>query len=116
MGIKAHKLRSPVQIISKKHKRYLSTMNYKYFIVLFGFLSTFTVHGQDQQAIDSLTRLISEAKHDTTLAAAFIELSNMLYVSNLDTVIPLCIKAKEIAERNLVSNPPPLLKKSISFS
>ncbi len=82
-----------------------------YFIALFIFLLTFTVHAQDQRAIDSLTTIIREAKHDTSLAAAYVELSNILYISNLDTVIPLCTKAIEIAERNLASGPPPSLEK-----
>lgn len=77
------------------------------------FLLTVADHAQDQRAIDSLTSLIREAKHDTSLAAAYVELSNILYVSNLDTVIPLCTKAKEIAERNLASGLPPALEKKV---
>ncbi|MBL4658049.1 MAG: tetratricopeptide repeat protein [Flavobacteriales bacterium] len=37
-------------------------------------------------------------------------MSTALYLSNRDTIIPLCIKAKEIAERNLATNPTGILK------
>ena len=88
----------------------------RYFIALLIFLSTFAVHAQfspeEQSQIDSLNRIVnSKASHDTSLAAAYIALSDILYVSNLDTMIPLCTKAKEIAERNLAQGPPPALEK-----
>ena len=106
-------------------------MKKRIFIALLMFLLTFAIHApacadvsaeatakeeasadrQDQRAIDSLTTVIREAKHDTSTAAAYVELSDILYISYLDTVIPLCIKAKEISERNLAQGPPPTLKK-----
>lgn len=47
------------------------------------------------------TDLANKKKHDTILAKAYLGLSEILYVANLDTLAPLCFKAKEIAERNL---------------
>jgi serine phosphatase RsbU (regulator of sigma subunit)/tetratricopeptide (TPR) repeat protein len=47
------------------------------------------------------TDLANKKNHDTTLAKAYLGLSEILYVANLDTLAPLCFKAKEIAERNL---------------
>lgn len=45
--------------------------------------------------------LANKKTHDTILAKAYLGLSEILYVANLDTLAPLCFKAKEIAERNL---------------
>lgn len=58
---------------------------------------------KEQKQLDSLNAIINnKTSHDTSLASAYIALSDLLYVSNIDTVIPLCIKAKEIAEKALV--------------
>lgn len=45
--------------------------------------------------------LANPKSHDTTLAKAYLGLSEILYVANLDTLAPLCIKAKEIAEKHI---------------
>ena len=56
----------------------------------------------EQRQLDSLNAIINNPQsHDTSLAGAYVELSNILYVSNLDTMIPLCTKAKDIAEKAL---------------
>ena len=66
-----------------------------------GFSQKFTT--EEQHYIDSLNAIIkNKHSHDTSLAAAYVGLSEMLAISNYDTVIPLCIKAKNIAEKNLV--------------
>lgn len=53
--------------------------------------------------LDSLNQVIKEAKHDTSVAHAYVGLSEILAISNLDTVIFLCEKAKSIADRNLTN-------------
>jgi serine phosphatase RsbU (regulator of sigma subunit)/Tfp pilus assembly protein PilF len=61
---------------------------------------------KEQKQLDSLNAIINnKTSHDTSLASAYIALSELLYISNLDTVIPLCTKAKEIAEKALSSRP-----------
>lgn len=55
---------------------------------------------------DSLTSILEDVNaHDTSRASAYLELSEILFVSNFDTLIPLCEKSKAICERGLkVSN------------
>lgn len=53
--------------------------------------------------LDSLNQIIKEARHDTSVAHAYVGLSEILAVSNLDTVIYLCEKAKAIADKNLTN-------------
>lgn len=66
-----------------------------------GFSQKFTT--EEQAYVDSLNAIIGNRySHDTSLAAAYVSLSEMLAISNYDTVIPLCIKAKNIAEKNLI--------------
>ena len=66
--------------------------------------------GQDfseniQRKIDSMNLIIvDESTSDTTLAESYLGLSGLLYVQNIDTMIPLCNKVIEIAESNLASN------------
>jgi serine phosphatase RsbU (regulator of sigma subunit) len=63
---------------------------------------------EEQKQLDSLNAIINnKASHDTSLASAYVELSNILYVSNLDTMIPLCTQAKEIAEKALAKHANP---------
>ena len=38
---------------------------------------------------------------DTTLAKAYLGLSEILYVANLDTIIPLCTQTMDLAKKNL---------------
>jgi serine phosphatase RsbU (regulator of sigma subunit) len=57
---------------------------------------------EEQKQIDSLNAIIvNSASHDTSLASAYVALSNIVYVSNLDTIIPLCERAISIARRSL---------------
>lgn len=59
---------------------------------------------EEQTQIDSLNAVINNTNNpDSAIANAYIYLSDVLYVSNIDTLIPLCKKAKEIAEVNLLS-------------
>ncbi len=57
---------------------------------------------QDMQyRIDSLNDVIKSSKHDTCIAMSYIALAEILYISNFDTILPLCKQAKEISEQNL---------------
>ncbi|HEY1038236.1 MAG TPA: tetratricopeptide repeat protein [Bacteroidia bacterium] len=59
------------------------------------------IFGQNPET-DSVTRLLNQPNiHDTTRAQAYIVLSELLYPYNLDTVEPLCLKARSIAESTL---------------
>ncbi|PCI98810.1 MAG: hypothetical protein COB15_05085 [Flavobacteriales bacterium] len=51
--------------------------------------------------LDSLNTIITENKNDTSVARAYLELTEILYLTNFDTVIVLCQKAVDIAKRNL---------------
>jgi len=60
----------------------------------------------EQQQLDGLNTILSNpASHDTSVAAAYVGLSDILYVSNPDTLIPLCIKSIEIAKHALIASP-----------
>ncbi|MCG8577934.1 MAG: tetratricopeptide repeat protein [Flavobacteriales bacterium] len=56
---------------------------------------------RDKEKVDSLNNNIQLAKHDTLVAQSYIDLCEILYVSNLDTVTYLSNKAIEVATENL---------------
>ncbi len=59
---------------------------------------------EQQKAIDSLNAVINNAKSTSVnLTSAYVELSEILYLSNPDTLIPLSLKAKEVAEKAISS-------------
>jgi serine phosphatase RsbU (regulator of sigma subunit)/Tfp pilus assembly protein PilF len=61
---------------------------------------------EEQHQIDSLNQVIANPNSpDTSLAGAYVALSEMLYVSNIDTLKYLCEKAKIITENALKANP-----------
>jgi two-component sensor histidine kinase len=71
----------------------------------------------EQYQIDSFNVIITTStSHDTSLAKAYLGLSEILYTSNLDTVIPLCEKTIDIAERVLLENPSTSIKKNLLTS
>ena len=71
-------------------------------------------NAEEQHIIDSLNAIIiNPNSHDTSLAGAYIDLSGALYVSNLDTMIPLCNKAEAIALKALKNNPTIAIKNSL---
>ena len=90
----------------------------KVFIVLI-FAFPIVLFGQDfskqvQGEIDSLNEIISKNNvADTALANIYLGLSGLLYVQNIDTMIPLCNKVIEIAENSLAKNPDSLEKKAM---
>ncbi|OFY94449.1 MAG: hypothetical protein A3K10_16895 [Bacteroidetes bacterium RIFCSPLOWO2_12_FULL_31_6] len=82
----------------------------KYLIIILSLLSfstntkcfaqNFSV--EEQLQIDTLNRIIYDiTSYDTSKANAYLALAEILYVSNPDTIIPLCEKAKNIAEKAL---------------
>jgi tetratricopeptide (TPR) repeat protein len=69
---------------------------------------------EEKRQIDSLTAVINnKASHDTSQAGAYVDLSDIFYVTNLDTTIYLCSKAQEIAEKALSKNPTVLVTQSL---
>ena len=57
-----------------------------------------------QKQIDSLNRIISQGSADTAIASAYVGLAEILYVSDIDKLENLSIKAMEIADRNLAKS------------
>ncbi|MCB0408777.1 MAG: tetratricopeptide repeat protein, partial [Flavobacteriales bacterium] len=48
--------------------------------------------------------IINNNSNDTSLAGAFVGLSEILYVSNQDTMLPLCNKSLSIIKKALKNN------------
>jgi serine phosphatase RsbU (regulator of sigma subunit) len=76
---------------------------------------------EEQHHIDSLNAIIiNPNSHDTSMVEAYVRLSEVLAYSNFDTIIPLCKKAKLIAENALSTHlPNPIaisLKNSLAYS
>jgi len=74
---------------------------------------------QQQRDLDSLNEIIKDPNaHDTLVAYTYMSLANILYLSNLDTVIPLCQKTIDLANHTIASNNNPAvilsLKKSLA--
>ena len=73
------------------------------FLSLTGMAQQFTPIQQHQ--LDSLFETIqNDNSHDTAISASYVALSEILYISNFDTIQPLCSEAKKIAEKNLNHN------------
>ena len=71
-------------------------------------------NSEDQSELDRLNAIIDNpSSKDTSIIKAYVDLSDILYVSNLDTVKYLCEKAKTIAEEGLKNNPDFKTKKSL---
>jgi tetratricopeptide (TPR) repeat protein len=67
-----------------------------------------------QYQIDSLNDVIANPNsHDTSLAGSYVALSEIFYISNIDTVKLLCEKSKLIAETSLLKNNSEIVKKSL---
>ena len=67
--------------------------------------------------IDSLNAVINNPKsHDTSLAGSYVTLSEILYISSIDTLKYLCEKAKIIAETSLLNDNPEKIQKSLRES
>ena len=91
-------------------------------IYIFLFLISFTGVSQifsDAQLyqIDSLNVVINNPNsHDTSLAKSYLVLSEILYISNIDTLKYLCEKSKLIAEKSLLKNNSEKVQKSLRES
>ncbi len=70
-------------------------------ILLTGFNCVAQFSTEEQIEIDSIGLLIKNNKHDTTVASAYVKLSEIMYRSNLDTVLYLSEKAISMANENL---------------
>jgi serine phosphatase RsbU (regulator of sigma subunit) len=53
------------------------------------------------QLLDSLLKVFNKAKHDTTRADIYVQFSEILYLSNPDTVKPLCLMAINLCDKNI---------------
>jgi len=84
-------------------------LKYIFYILLFlisfqSVAQTFTT--EEREEIDSVNSIINNpSSHDTSVAGAYLHLSGILYVSNMDTMIPLCNKIIAIADNRLLKNP-----------
>lgn len=84
-----------------------TSRSYYWLIVVFTILNCSslghaTTMGNSTKA-DSLRKLLANAKHDTTKASVYVALSDELYLSRFDTVMPLCLKAIELIDKSLPS-------------
>ncbi len=72
-------------------------------IIFIGFYGKSFAQFSDKQLhkIDSLNAVIQHSDQDTAIASAYYELSDILYIVNLDTILYLCEKATIIAQSNL---------------
>jgi len=67
--------------------------------------------------IDSLNAVINNPNsHDTSLAESYLVLSEILYISNIDTLKYLCEKSELIAEKSLLKNNSDKVQKSLKES
>lgn len=77
--------------------------------VLFGlcFISNFSFGQLSEEQIsksDSINNIINDSPYDTSVAKAYLDLSEILYMVNFDTIVELCEKSIAIAEKNLGSS------------
>lgn len=67
--------------------------------VCFGQFSDF-----HKMKIDSISQIINTATHDTSLAKAYLDLSDAMYMTNIDTVIKLCEQSIIVLKPHLINN------------
>jgi len=78
-------------------------------LIYSGFAATFNLSAQSlitgdgrSRTIDSLNAIIdNSSSQDTSMASAYLSLSEILAETDIDTVIPLCLKTIEIGTSNL---------------
>ena len=57
---------------------------------------------EEEHYIDSLEKVIENPEsHDTSVCKSLVKLSEILYISNFDTLIPLSLASRKISEKNL---------------
>lgn len=74
------------------------------YIFIFACITGVRCLAQDH-SVDSLVKEYERAKHDSDRATICVELTEVLYLSKPDTVIPLCLKAIEFCDNALAANP-----------
>jgi len=85
-----------------------------FFSAFSGFSQIFS--DEQQYQIDSLNAVINDPKsHDTSLVASYVGLSEILYISNIDTLKYLCEKAKIITEKSLLKNNSDIVNKRLKI-
>ena len=95
------------RIHSKKRKSSEQSLLQKClcFIGFFSFLICSAQQNSDlamlTRKIDSLQQLLQTTKYDTTRAAVYVALSEELYLSKIDTVVPLCLSAVKIVDASI---------------
>jgi tetratricopeptide (TPR) repeat protein len=95
-------------------KKLLSTFLFFFIFFEVSFSSAQNFSTEEQFKIDSLNLILTNSNcHDTSLVEAYLLLSEILYISNMDTIIPLCERAKAIIEESLNKNPSELVKHSL---
>lgn len=67
--------------------------------VCFGQFSDF-----HKMKIDSISQIINTTTQDTSLAKAYLDLSDVMYMTNIDTVIKLCEQSINILKPHLINN------------
>lgn len=85
--------------LERPGQRLLSTVVFYWITCLFLLCQASAFAKQDP--VDSLNRIVRTAKHDTSIARAYVGLTEFLFVTNPDTVIPVCQKALAIIDKNL---------------
>ena len=93
----------------------------KYLTILLLFILSLSGYSQfspeQQKDIDHFNTLIKNPEsHDTAIAYAYVQLSELLYLAYPDTILPLCIKSKEIVDRAMKLKPDGSVLKSLKKS
>ncbi len=70
-------------------------------LIFYGSLTFGQLSAAQNLKLDSLSDIITRNEHDTSVSRAYLNLTEILYLTNFDTVIVLCQKAVEISQRNL---------------
>jgi len=74
------------------------TLGFLLLMFIFGNSAYSQNNNEGNNLLDSLTNIVVHPQNNISTASAYVGLSEILYVSNIDTVIPLCTKAIEIID------------------
>jgi serine phosphatase RsbU (regulator of sigma subunit)/TPR repeat protein len=80
-------------------------IGFRRILCLLGMVCAFGATAQNR-LLDSIRGVIKTASHDTTLAAAYVALTEAFASNSTDSLIPYCNKALEVVERNLAAAGP----------
>ncbi len=70
-------------------------------VILVLFFSIFFVGYSQDKELDNLNRAFKNATHDTSRCNLLVSITEYLYYSNPDTVIPLSEQTIKLVDRNL---------------